>query len=109
MSRRRWRYLAIAAALIGANAAAQTEPTGIRATKHNFQLATNKVRVADGATEDGICVFCHTPHKANASLLLWNHTMSANDYKWSDVSGGKTTGGTAYPTNLKTWSGSTAK
>lgn len=81
----------------------------ISTTKHNFQLQTNPVHTAAGATEDGLCVFCHTPHKGASSLLLWNHQLSANNYSWVDVSGGKTTGGTSYPTNLKTWSGSTAK
>jgi predicted CXXCH cytochrome family protein len=83
----------------------------ITTTKHNFQLQTNAVRVAPGQTEDGLCVFCHTPHKGQASLLLWNHRISTSNYTWSDVAaaGGKTTGGTSYPTNLRTWTGSTAK
>ncbi|MBL8923050.1 MAG: cytochrome c3 family protein [Myxococcaceae bacterium] len=79
-------------------------------TRHNFQLGTNPVRVAPGSPEDGLCVFCHTPHKGQASLLLWNHTMSTNNYTWADLgAGGRTTGGTTYPTNLRTWTGSTAK
>ena len=81
----------------------------ISTTKHNFQLQTNPVRVAAGQAEDGLCVFCHTPHKGQASLLLWNHQVSTSNYTWNDVSGGKTTGGTTYPTNLRTWTGSTAK
>ncbi|HET8540034.1 MAG TPA: cytochrome c3 family protein [Anaeromyxobacter sp.] len=81
----------------------------ILSSKHNFQLQTNEVRVAVGTLEDGICVFCHTPHKGASSLLLWNHQLSANNYGWEDVTNGKTTGGTSYPTNLRTWSGSTAK
>jgi predicted CXXCH cytochrome family protein len=81
----------------------------ISTTKHNFQLQTNAVHVTAGASEDGLCVFCHTPHKGAASLLLWNHKLSTNNYSWADVAGGKTTGGTVYPTNLRTWSGSTAK
>jgi predicted CXXCH cytochrome family protein len=94
-------------ALCSTSAFAQTMVT----TKHNFQLATNNVRVAAGQTEDGLCVFCHTPHKGQASLLLWNHRMSASNYTWGDVAaaGGRTTGGTSYPTNLRTWTGSTAK
>ncbi len=96
------------AVLLGATAASAQQMTQ---TKHNFQLQTNAVRVAPGQTEDGLCVFCHTPHKGQASLLLWNHRMSGSNYQWSDVAGagGKTTGGTSYPTNLRTWSGSTAK
>ncbi|MFL5248524.1 MAG: hypothetical protein ACJ79V_11935, partial [Myxococcales bacterium] len=82
---------------------------GIQTSKHNFQLQTNNVHVATGQAEDGLCVFCHTPHKGASSLLLWNHQFSANNYSWADVTGGKTTGGTAYPTNIRQWTGSTAK
>lgn len=99
------RAVVAAVALVGAAASGQT----ISTTKHNFQLGTNAVRVAPAQAEDGQCVFCHTPHKGQASLLLWNHRLSTNNYTWSDVSGGKTTGGTSYPTNLRTWTGSTAK
>lgn len=95
----------LALVLLSAGASAQT----ITATKHNFQLGTNAVRVAPGQSEDGLCVFCHTPHKGQASLLLWNHRLSTNTYAWADVTGGKTTGGTSYPTNLRTWTGSTSK
>lgn len=94
-----------------APAAAQTGPASIAGSKHNFQLQTNPVHV-DGAVagaEDGLCVFCHTPHKGASSLLLWNHQFSAGSYSWKDVAAGRTTGGTAYPANLRTWSGSTAK
>src|SRR5207248_2424334 len=84
--------------------------------------AQNRIYVANGlnfrvdvyqlvntSAEDGLCVFCHTPHKGASSLLLWNHQFSANNYSWADVTGGKTTGGTAYPTNIRQWTGSTAK
>ncbi len=83
----------------------------ITTTKHNFQLQTNNARVATGQAEDGLCVFCHTPHKGQSSLILWNHRLSASNHTWADVAaaGGKTTGGTAYPTNLRTWTGSTSK
>lgn len=100
--------LAIAAFAVLAGSAAMAD---IATTKHNFQLGTNAVHTDPTATEDGLCVFCHTPHKGAASLLLWNHQLSANNYSWADVgAGGKTTGGTLYPTNLgTTWSGSTKK
>ncbi len=81
----------------------------IQNSKHNFQLTTNAVRVAAGGTEDGLCVFCHTPHKGASSLLLWNHQLSTNEYSWADVTAGRTTGGTSYPTNLRSWTGSTPK
>jgi predicted CXXCH cytochrome family protein len=89
----------------------RAQALNIQGSKHNFQLQTNPVHVDSAAPNsvDGLCVFCHTPHKGASSLLLWNHELSANNYSWADVSGGKTTGGTTYPTNLKTWSGSTVK
>ncbi len=90
-------------------AAPAAQALDIQLSKHNFQLQTNAVRVALGGIEDGLCVFCHTPHKGNSSLLLWNHQLSANNYSWADVTAGRTTGGTNYPTNLRTWSGSTVK
>lgn len=101
------RFFHLALALAAPAVLAQN----ITTTKHNFQLQTNAVRVATGQAEDGLCVFCHTPHKGQASLLLWNHRISTSNYTWSDVAaaGGKTTGGTSYPTNLRTWTGSTAK
>src|SRR5512140_4009295 len=102
--------LLLTLSLAGA-ARAQTGPTSIASSKHNCQLQTNAVHV-DGAVagaEDGLCVFCHTPHKGASSLLLWNHQFSTRSYSWQDVTAGKTTGGTSYPTNLQTWSGSTRK
>jgi predicted CXXCH cytochrome family protein len=104
---------ALAGALVAGRAMAQTPPaapTTIAQSKHNFQLATNPVHVAPGdGAEDGLCVFCHTPHKGASSLLLWNHQFSTSGYTWKDVEAGKTTGGTAYPVNLQAWAGSTRK
>jgi predicted CXXCH cytochrome family protein len=105
-------WAAIALVCLGLGVAyAQTGPISIGTSKHNFQLQSNPVHVdlALAGTEDGLCVFCHTPHKGASSLLLWNHKFSTQAYGWTDVTEGKTTGGTAYPTNLQTWSGSTRK
>lgn len=103
-----WWGLAVLVVFVAGSANAQGAPS-IATSKHNFQLQTNNVHVATGQAEDGLCVFCHTPHKGASSLLLWNHQFSANNYSWADVTGGKTTGGTAYPTNIRQWTGSTAK
>lgn len=65
--------------------------TGIYGTSHDFQSGTGSSGVANGA---GMCTFCHTPHKAKSSLLLWNHTLSSNTFQW-DVAA--TTSGTALP------------
>jgi predicted CXXCH cytochrome family protein len=106
-----FRAAALIALAWAGRAAAQGAPVSIATSKHNFQLQTNPVHVdqAVAGAEDGLCVFCHTPHKGASSLLLWNHRFSANDYSWKDVDAGRTTGGTAYPVNLQTWSGSTRK
>jgi len=106
-----WMQLAaLAGALVAGRAAAQATPNRISESKHNFQLLTNPVHVAPGPNaEDGLCVFCHTPHKGASSLLLWNHQFSTAGYTWKDVEAGKTTGGTAYPVNLQAWAGSTRK
>jgi predicted CXXCH cytochrome family protein len=113
MSKSTWcRAVALATlAWAGRSGAQAPPPTSIRESKHNFQLQTNPVHVDQTVAgfEDGICVFCHTPHKGNTSLLLWNHRFSSNVYSWADVAEGRTTGGTAYPTNLDRWSGSTRK
>lgn len=59
----------------------------IRNTKHNFSagitpnLAGGASRVVSATTEKQICVFCHTPHAAEAVLApLWNRKLSTATY-----------------------------
>lgn len=90
--------LALAAAwfLGAATLAAQAPGTGISGTRHDFSdEGANTVTV-------GACTFCHTPHRAAQTRLLWNHTLSANTFSW-DVT--TTTGGTPYPTINTSWQG----
>ncbi len=55
----------------------------------------------------GECTFCHTPHGAISTALLWNHTLSGQTYNW-DIPA--TTAGTPFPTFADTaWQGPTAK
>ncbi|MBI3375182.1 MAG: hypothetical protein HY017_25970 [Betaproteobacteria bacterium] len=76
--------------------------TGIAATAHDF--TSNGV---NGSTAVGLCTYCHTPHKAITSQLLWNHTLSTNTFSW-DVA--KTTAGTTFPSFVgNTYKGPTAK
>ncbi len=106
----RWPFAVLTVACLAVSASAQVGPSRIADSKHNFQLLTNPVHVDTGtATEDGMCVFCHTPHKGASSLLLWNHQFSSASYSWKDVENGRTTGGTSYPANLQVWAGSTRK
>ena len=64
---------------------------GLLATPHDFASNTG---TPTGTASVGLCTFCHTPHKASSTLLLWNHTMSSNTFQW-DVAA--TTAGTALP------------
>ena len=51
----------------------------------------------------GLCTFCHTPHRAQQTKLLWNHTLSALTYSWGDTT--VTTNGTLLPTFDANWQG----
>jgi hypothetical protein len=54
-----------------------------------------------------VCTFCHTPHKAITTELLWNHTLSSATFSW-DIA--KTTAGTTFPTFVgDSYKGPTAK
>ncbi len=59
----------------------------IRNTKHNFSaaitpnLAGGASRVVSATTEKQICVFCHTPHAAEAiQAPIWNRKLSSATY-----------------------------
>lgn len=79
-------------------ASAQFTPgAGLAGSPHDF-TGTNAV---------GLCTFCHTPHRAVSTLLLWNHKLSSSTFSW-DVP--TTTGGTEFPTfGGETYNGPTAK
>jgi hypothetical protein len=83
--------------------------TGFTGSPHDFSgknAGTNQ-RSGTGVTTGG-CTFCHTPHKAFQTRLLWNHSLSANNFTWSDATA--TTGGTVLPTiagGAGGWSGPT--
>lgn len=86
-----------------AQAAAGDPGTGLLATPHDFTTPA----VGTNTTPVGLCTFCHTPHKAISTKLLWNHTLSSNSFKWDVPS---TTAGTTYPTIAgQTYQGPTAK
>jgi hypothetical protein len=79
--------------------AAQAPGAGISNTKHDFSVqngGANSVAV-------GACTFCHTPHRAIQTRLLWNHTLSSNTFSWA--AGATTTGGTTLPTITTSWEG----
>ena len=80
-------------------AVAQAPGTGISGTAHDF---TSRGALTETV---GLCTFCHTPHRAPQTRLLWNHTLSELTYGWSDAT--TTVGGTPLPTFDKTWQGIT--
>ena len=72
--------------------------TGLAGTAHDFSAKGGGV---------GVCTFCHTPHRAISTQLLWNHTLSTATFSWDVPS---TTAGTTYPTfKGDTYGGPTAK
>jgi hypothetical protein len=77
---------------------------GIAGTVHDFSG-----RPVPGETfTTGLCTFCHTPHRALQTSLLWNHTLSAATYSWTDAT--STIAGTKFPTiEGLTYKGPTAK
>jgi doubled CXXCH motif protein len=93
------RILAAAAlSLAPALAWAAAGGTGLSGTAHDFSSSGGGV---------GLCTFCHTPHRAITTPLLWNHTLSTSTFSW-DVT--KTTAGTNYPSfKGDTYTGPSAK
>ncbi len=60
-------------------------------------------------TNNQVCIFCHTPHRAVEQDLIWNHTMGSGDYSFSAAGpagapGASTTNsGTTLPTSTATF------
>lgn len=94
--------VAAAVAFAPTLAAAYSPGAGIAGTPHDFSG-----RSVGAGVDTGSCTFCHTPHKAQTTQLLWNHTLSTNSFSWDAT---KTTAGTEYPTfKGDTYKGATAK
>jgi hypothetical protein len=72
---------------------------GFAASPHDF---SNKGSVGDGGKASGACTFCHTPHRAIQTRLLWNHKLSTQTYTWDTAA---TVGGTPMPTIDQNWTG----
>ncbi len=79
---------------------------GFSGSPHDFSgVAAGTNQRAGGEVTTGACSFCHTPHKAYTTRLLWNHTLSTNTFTWTDIT--MTMGGTALPTIGANWTGPT--
>lgn len=99
--------LLVGSALLSAQQVIPTIGGGLVGTAHDFTTITGDAMVGLPTVPIGLCTYCHTPHKAQSTLLLWNHTLSTNSFKWDVPS---TTAGTAFPTIVgNTYKGPTAK
>lgn len=99
--------------MLPTSASAAWSGTSIVGSPHDFSLTTNNAGAHRDAADtvdmdDQICIYCHTPHHANSTLLLWNHTRSSSTFTWTDTS--VTTGGTTLPSlNGGTYAGQSVK
>jgi len=72
--------------------------TGMLGGRHDFASSQSKFLYkqvyggANTADKVGLCSFCHTPHSAASTALLWNRGAPTQGYTWQDAP--KTTGGT---------------
>jgi predicted CXXCH cytochrome family protein len=68
-------------------------------TNSKHDLSSTSTAAIKSTDTDQICVFCHTPHKAMSTSVLWNHSASANtSFSWGGVT--QTSGGTLLPTGI---------
>ncbi|MBI4817250.1 MAG: hypothetical protein HY791_13390 [Deltaproteobacteria bacterium] len=71
---------------------------GIVGSRHDLSVTGNAN--AHATTEAELCKFCHTPHKANSTSLLWNHRQTAvAAFTWGGAT--ITAAGTTLPSSLK--------
>lgn len=95
-------------------AQAATPGAGLFNTRHDFaQQAKYMATQTDGAgglnpitNSVGLCSYCHTPHSAISTSLLWNHNLSAATFTWDETA---TTGGTEYATITPAYKGPSVK
>ncbi len=83
---------------------AASAQVGIRNSDHDLSASSG----ADikNANDNQICIYCHTPHKAQSTQLLWNHSQTAVAvWSWgNDLDGNaltNTTAGTLLPTIVR--------
>jgi len=65
----------------------------ITGSRHDLTTNANGQRVYNSAAGSALCSYCHTPHKAAATQLLWNRNYTANA-GWTSLN---TTNGTVLP------------
>ena len=95
-------FVCIAPLLLSSVAFAQ----GIRNSDHDLSFSSTGTIHDTLATQNQICIFCHTPHKAPSTQLAWNHNGTlATSWQWgTDLDGAaltRTSFGTPLPTTLR--------
>ncbi len=106
--------LVVAAALVvPALAMASVGGAGMLGGRHDFatramflSTQTAAAGTAGLANQVGMCSFCHTPHNAQSTSLLWNRAPATQTFTWDEAT---TTGGTTYATIAPAYKGSTVK
>lgn len=93
----------IATLMLPAAAFAQA---GIRNSDHDLSNSSTAALKNQSGAANQICIYCHTPHKAQSTELLWNHTATLQTtWTWGlDLDGAaltKTTTGTNLPSTLR--------
>ncbi len=93
------RFLSLLVVLLPGLAFAQIANTG-------HDMGSTSTAPVRGTVETQLCKFCHTPHMATSTQLLWNHRpTAANLFSWgNDLDGNAliaTTEGTTLPTALR--------
>jgi len=70
-----FRQLSALLALGGWLAVCPARADSILGTPHD--LSASGTGTLKASTESGVCIFCHTVHRANGEQPLWNHAMSS--------------------------------
>jgi Doubled CXXCH motif (Paired_CXXCH_1) len=93
------RSFAVLAA-IGFATMAFAQTTGIRNSAHDLSNSSGTAALkSQAANHNQICIICHTPHHAQSTQLLWNHTPTLTaSFTWGNDMDGA---GTNLPTTLR--------
>jgi len=68
-----------------------------------------RVFQAAGQTNNQVCIYCHTPHKAAEQNLVWNHALGTGNYSFAATGPfgapglNRTSAGTTLPTSTSTF------
>jgi hypothetical protein len=82
---------------------------GIRNSDHDLSNSSTAALKNANPANNEICIYCHTPHRAQSTQFLWNHSPTLTvAWNWgNDLDGNamtKTTTGTNLPSTLRSGS-----